>query len=630
MEDSVFNRLSVVLCIAATGCGADSPLELDAPQTPDGTLIGGTTEYGYPGVGALTFEYAGYGYVGSFCSATLIDPFWVLTASHCLNPNDNFSPTADGTYFFVGTEAEPLADGSPPPGEYYPAAEFITHPSWTGTNDTGDDIALVRLATPASSVTPYDYNTVDLDSSFLYSVSATSPFYVGFGATNGADGTGSGTKRSAYIPIEQIQPMHYVSTNTVPSVCFGDSGGPGLWNFGGDLRVIGVNSSVAGYDPDPCQDGVANQTRVDVHASWIANEMSIAAPDCNIDSTQCLCPAACQVAGWCDNSACQTMACEGVYACSQDCSDATCANTCYSKGSTTAKQQFNDLTLCMSDCAASATTNAQYSQCVDSNCSNETTACFGVGTMTCLEAWDCAYECPSNGCASVCYWQATPIGHQRLAAMYTCFADECDGLSGEPYSDCAFSNCAAEMDTCWQVTNCELLGGECPSGEACYPVGTGSTICFPSNDRAIGQSCNAAGVDCADGLACNASQCVPYCTSAADCPGAGGCELGGIRNMPNFGMCGTCTDLDQDGYCPPDDCDDIRDIVSPGLPEACGDGLDNNCDGAIDEDCPYVSSGSRGRSSYTEEEGCSSTGGSHAAMAAWALLVLIYWRRRPA
>ena len=44
-----------------------------------------------------------------------------------------------------------------------------------------------------------------------------------------------------------------------------------------------------------------------------------------------------------------------------------------------------------------------------------------------------------------------------------------------------------------------------------------------------------------------------------------------------------CDDLDGDGYGRAEDCDDANNHVYPGADELC-DGVDNNCDGAVDED----------------------------------------------
>ena len=62
---------------------------------------------------------------------------------------------------------------------------------------------------------------------------------------------------------------------------------------------------------------------------------------------------------------------------------------------------------------------------------------------------------------------------------------------------------------------------------------------------------------------------------------------------------GEYSDVDGDGYAPnpcgfglPGDCDDTDPAVNPGAEEVCGDGIDNNCDGVVDEDCSCDPDGS--------------------------------------
>ena len=44
-------------------------------------------------------------------------------------------------------------------------------------------------------------------------------------------------------------------------------------------------------------------------------------------------------------------------------------------------------------------------------------------------------------------------------------------------------------------------------------------------------------------------------------------------------------DADEDGFDASADCDDTRSDRFPGAPEQCGDGLDDDCDGEVDEGC---------------------------------------------
>jgi len=76
------------------------------------------------------------------------------------------------------------------------------------------------------------------------------------------------------------------------------------------------------------------------------------------------------------------------------------------------------------------------------------------------------------------------------------------------------------------------------------------------------------------------------CTSQADCQPGFFCVDGHCQERP------PCTDLDRDGYCDKregyDDCNDNRPDIHPGAEEVC-DGRDSNCDGQADEGCPCAS-----------------------------------------
>ncbi len=71
-------------------------------------------------------------------------------------------------------------------------------------------------------------------------------------------------------------------------------------------------------------------------------------------------------------------------------------------------------------------------------------------------------------------------------------------------------------------------------------------------------------------------------------------EIGGLRFEPkkiydaaeSIHLDHSGTDEDGDGFYVPDDCDDGDAEIYPGQQEFCDDGLDNDCDGSVDEGCP--------------------------------------------
>jgi hypothetical protein len=57
------------------------------------------------------------------------------------------------------------------------------------------------------------------------------------------------------------------------------------------------------------------------------------------------------------------------------------------------------------------------------------------------------------------------------------------------------------------------------------------------------------------------------------------------RRTTDVGPVDFCRDADGDGFTPPEDCNDANPAIFPGAVEACGDGIDNNCSGTVDEGC---------------------------------------------
>jgi C1A family cysteine protease len=68
------------------------------------------------------------------------------------------------------------------------------------------------------------------------------------------------------------------------------------------------------------------------------------------------------------------------------------------------------------------------------------------------------------------------------------------------------------------------------------------------------------------------------------------CSIGVDAGMLHYTP---CNDQDDDGYqdiaCGGNDCDDDDPSINPGATEVCGDSVDNNCDGAVDEGCSMCS-----------------------------------------
>ncbi|MCJ7544869.1 MAG: trypsin-like serine protease, partial [Phycisphaerae bacterium] len=237
--------------------------------------------------------YDGVAYLSSVsgASAVLVDPWYVLTAKHAV-----FGWTGHTATFHL--ESGPVV---------FSLAEVFTYPT--------ADVAVVRL----------NRNT-GLDGYSLYdpSVYGTESGKVGVVVGYGMSGTPAtvqaggdpnyprGTLRVGYNRIDSIDPNYGTSGQCLqmdfdsPSsggpngslgadkevmVAYGDSGGPVFINAGGSLRVAGIHSTLACYDPNhwPKYGDYSFHVRASAYAGWIDSVIAdIPAPltgDFNNDSS---------------------------------------------------------------------------------------------------------------------------------------------------------------------------------------------------------------------------------------------------------------------------------------------------------------------------------------------------------
>jgi len=221
-----------------------------------------------------------------------------------------------------------------------------------------------------------------------------------------------------------------------------------------------------------------------------------------------------------------------------------------------------------------------------------------VGDLTCQELHDCIIGCPTNDeiCVIGCHESATVQAETEHTAMYDCLDAECGSFEGDAWQTCAQTQCIEQLALCFPPDNCNILGGDCPIGAACYPTPTGDFGCRGTAGASRGSPCTeGVPLACADGTICfgdgTEDVCSAYCYTASDCDESEFCALPLFGGIDDLGVCleGTPMDADNDGHFTPDDCDDYNSAVYPNAVETCNDTLDNNCNDIVNEGCAVPS-----------------------------------------
>ncbi|MBX3714268.1 MAG: trypsin-like serine protease [Lysobacter sp.] len=254
--------LAMFAAVAATSSIAQQrPVAADSlrPSAPAQRIVGGSlTTTPQPWVAALLQN----GQQG--CGGSLIAPQWVVTAAHCVTGGANPTQVRVGSLY--------RSSG----GQVISIAQKIVHPSYSTSNiNGGNDIALLRLASPASGITPIEI------AASAPAVNTAVRLY-GWGQTTPQQGGDRGSEQLKQLDTQIIASSNCANFRTgdlcirgtsSATACYGDSGGPAI--AGGAL--VGATSR-AGGNNSTCGPTHAIYTSVVHFRSWIGQYVSTTPP----------------------------------------------------------------------------------------------------------------------------------------------------------------------------------------------------------------------------------------------------------------------------------------------------------------------------------------------------------------
>ena len=274
--------LACLLALLAANCAGTEDAGPGDPALGRGAsaIIGGVAANQSQIYSVVALTDATEGLVG--CSGILLAPTVVVTAAHCVYPNDDPSqPMLAPSALFVvagGLDPEPNPPTQPPAvpqpqsGEQLPVANIIANAYTTSAplEDGGlsqeNDIAILLLSKPATLVTPIPtLPFAQFDSSLTQGMPMTINGY----GIHDLNTQFKGVLYIAQAPYQFHNPTELlVGGPGSPDSCTDDSGGPAYVSIGGTMYVAGVLSRSA-VIPAACGQGSV-YTILSAYDSWLS------------------------------------------------------------------------------------------------------------------------------------------------------------------------------------------------------------------------------------------------------------------------------------------------------------------------------------------------------------------------